>query len=41
LQIWQIWDHLNMQVCLLTKRLTIFFEEALFTIQIVIVKILS
>jgi hypothetical protein len=29
LQIWQIWNHLNMQVCLLIRRLTIFFEEAL------------
>jgi hypothetical protein len=32
LQIWQIWNHLNTQVCLLTRRLTIFFEKALSTI---------
>jgi hypothetical protein len=37
LQIWQIWDHLNMQVCLLTKRLTILFKETLFTILIVMI----
>jgi hypothetical protein len=32
LQIWQIWNHLNMQIYLLTKRLTIFYEETWFTI---------
>jgi hypothetical protein len=37
LQIWQIWDHLNMQICLLTRRLIIFYEEAWFTIQIVMI----
>jgi hypothetical protein len=37
LQIWQIWDHLNMHVCWLTKRLTISYEEAWFTIQIVMI----
>ncbi len=33
----QIWDHLNMRICLLTRRLTIFFEEAWFTIQIIMI----
>jgi hypothetical protein len=37
LQIWQIWNHLNMQVCLLTRRLTTFYEKAWFTIQIVMI----
>jgi hypothetical protein len=37
LQIWQIWNHLNMQICLLTKRLTIFCKEVLFTILIVMI----
>jgi hypothetical protein len=37
LQIWQIWDHLNMRICLLTRRLTILFEKAWFTIQIVMI----
>jgi hypothetical protein len=39
-QIWQIWNHLNMQVCLLTKRSTISYEEAWFTIQIVMIHLL-
>jgi hypothetical protein len=37
LQIWQIEDHQNMLICLSIKRLTIFFEEALFTILIVMI----
>jgi hypothetical protein len=37
LLIWQIWDYLNMRVYLYIKRSTIFYEEAWFTIQIVII----
>jgi hypothetical protein len=37
LQIWQVEDRLNMQVYLLTKDLTISYEEAWFTIQIVMI----
>jgi hypothetical protein len=39
LLIWRIWDHLNMQTFLLTRRSTIFYEEAWFTIQIVMIHI--
>ncbi len=37
LLIWQIWDHLSMQAYLLTRRSTILYEKAWFTIQIVII----
>jgi hypothetical protein len=37
LQIWQIENHQNMLICLSIKRLTILFEEALFTILIVMI----
>ncbi len=37
LQIWQIENHQNMLICLSIKRLTIFFEKALFTILIVMI----
>jgi hypothetical protein len=37
LLIWQIIYYLNMQAYLLTKRSTIFYKEAWFTIQIVMI----
>jgi hypothetical protein len=37
LLIWRIKNHLHMQAYLLTKRSTIFYEEAWFTIKIVII----
>jgi hypothetical protein len=37
LLIWQIWNHLNMRVYLLTKRSTIFYKKAWYTIKIVMI----
>jgi hypothetical protein len=37
LLIWRIWDHLSMQAYLLIRRSTISYEEAWFTIQIVMI----
>jgi hypothetical protein len=37
LLIWQVWNHLSMQAYLLTRRSTISYEKAWFTIQIVMI----